>query len=122
LLDLRRREFILLLGSAAAAWPLAARAQQPRKVWRIGFIAGASRLTLAVRNLSLFAPSLLALLIRGEQSHPDQTPDGVGAGWMVRLPAAPFINVLLPLQPKSKTHDWSLPTARTTALFSYYNI
>ena len=38
-----RREFITLLGGAAAAWPMAARAQQPRKVWRIGFIAGASR-------------------------------------------------------------------------------
>ena len=40
---MRRRAFISLLGGAAAGWPLAARAQQPRKVWRIGFIAGASR-------------------------------------------------------------------------------
>jgi hypothetical protein len=38
----RRREFITLIGGAAA-WPLAAGAQQPSKVWRIGFIAGASR-------------------------------------------------------------------------------
>jgi putative ABC transport system substrate-binding protein len=57
---MRRREFVTLLGGAAAAWPLAARAQQPPKPPTIGFL-GASTPATATEWVTAFAQRLREL-------------------------------------------------------------
>src|SRR2546425_1317427 len=61
---MKRREFITLLGGAMAAWPLAAPAQEPGRIYRLGFLIPSPRETAAA--LALFDELRLNGFIEGE--------------------------------------------------------
>ena len=58
---MKRREFISLLGGAAAVWPLAARAQQTERIRTVGILFGSSDHADWRRLMDAFTPSLKEL-------------------------------------------------------------
>ena len=82
---MRRREFIVLLGGAAAAWPLAVRAQQGDRTRRIGVLMPLGEsdpearrriavFTQALRDLGWSAPHTITFEYRYADGNPERLP------------------------------------------------
>ena len=89
----KRREFISLLGGAAAAWSLAARAQQPARIYRIGVLetlppdrnkANFGSLLRGLREHGYIEGQNLQIEYRSADGHDDRFPalvaDLIGRG------------------------------------------
>jgi len=78
-----RREFITLLGGGAAAWPLAARAQRPGKIARLGYLSTANPRSVAffrafeerLRDLGYIEGQNILVEYRNAEGNVDRLPD-----------------------------------------------
>jgi putative tryptophan/tyrosine transport system substrate-binding protein len=129
--QMRRREFIKVVGSAAVGWSLAAQAQQPARPLTVGLVLSAvpsSQLTgpeptfpparafvHRIRNVGLIGGRAITIVIRSAEGQPERAPAiiaeliGLGADVIVVIAA-----------------DWLLDAARdatrtipTIALFVF---
>src|ERR1700730_1178329 len=84
---MQRREFIMLLGGAASAWPVAGRAQKSAKVPRIGIIDDAPMLDhfrQGLRDLGYIDGQNIAIEYRSAEGQPDRL--ATVASDLARLP------------------------------------
>jgi putative tryptophan/tyrosine transport system substrate-binding protein len=115
---MRRREFITLLGGAAAAWPLAARAQQTR-IYRIGLLdpglirLGEVALTDALRELGWVEGKNVAFERRYAENHLEQLPELAAELVRLNVDVILAVGTLGPLAAKRATT--TIPIVMTAA-------
>ena len=113
--DLRRREFITLLGGAAAAWPLAARGQQPQhstKPVRIGVLASfplppLRKFSQKLKELGYVEGEALRFEYRFAEGHDDRY--SILAAELVALPVDLILTSGTPAALAAKTATSTIP-------------
>jgi putative ABC transport system substrate-binding protein len=101
---MRRREFITLLGGAAVAWPLATRAQESGRTYRIGFLLPSLRESPAVvalfdeLRLNGFVEGQNLLVVPGGFGVPNDRIASVVASLVAASPDAIISGPELPLR------------------------
>ena len=112
---MRRRDFIALLGSTVAAWPLAARAQQSAsKIPRIGIIdPGAmwDRLRQGLRDLGYVVGRNIAIEYRSTEETPDRLV--AAATELARLPVDVMVTYGSPATQAAKQATATIPIVMT---------
>jgi putative tryptophan/tyrosine transport system substrate-binding protein len=82
---MQRRDFITLVGGAAVTWPLAARAQQPKRMRRVGVLMPLSKsdpeakrpsdsLTQGLQKLGWFEEKNISFEMRYSEGKPERLP------------------------------------------------
>src|SRR5215472_6286406 len=110
-----RREFVALLTSAAAAWPLAARAQQPlSKMPRIGIIGSAAQwdpFRQGLRELGYIEDRNIAIEYRSAEAGPERLV--VAATELAQLPVDVIVTFGSPATQAAKQATTTIPIVMT---------
>src|SRR5438034_10191377 len=118
---MKRRDFITLLGSAAAAWPLAARAQQVGKIYRIGILepipaarnaANLEALRKGLRELGYVEGRNLVIEYRSADGRAERFPDL--ASELVRLKVDLIVTRGTPAAIAAKNATGTIPVVMAT--------
>ena len=117
---MKRRDFITLVGGAAAAWPLAARAQHAGKHWRIAFIAHVPTIIYEeplfddLRELGYVEGQNIIIERRYAEGRPERFQEF--AAEMVRLKADLIITTTTPAALAAKNATMPIPIVVTTVI------